>query len=62
MKVIFFISVDIDNCHDKCQSLFISSLKLELCSKVKVVETRPSIFLNKINIELEKIFFSFCMI
>ncbi len=32
------------------KSLFLSSLKPEFCSKVKVVETRPLIFLNTINI------------
>ncbi len=32
------------------KSLFLSSLKTYFCSKVKVVETRPLIFLNKINI------------
>ncbi len=35
------------------KSLFLSSLKSEFCSKVKVVETRLLIFLNKINIQLE---------
>ncbi len=43
IAIIFFISVDIDN-------LFLSSLNPEFCSKVKVVGTRPLIFLNKINI------------
>ncbi len=32
------------------KSLFLSSLKPDFCSKVKVVETRPLIFLITINI------------
>ncbi len=43
-----FISVDIDNYHDKCQIFILSSLKPDFCSKVKVLETRPLIFLNTI--------------
>ncbi len=37
------------------KSLFLSSLKPDLCSKVKVVETRPLIFLNNINVLIEKL-------
>ncbi len=40
---------------EKKKTLFLSSLNPEFCSKVKVVETRPLIFLNKINIQLEKL-------
>ncbi len=50
ITIIIFISVDIDNYHDKCQ-IFISfkfHLKPDVCSKVKVLETRPLIFLNTI--------------
>ncbi len=47
ITIFFFISVVIDNYHDKCQ---IYILKPDFCSKVKVVESRSLIFLNKINI------------
>ncbi len=49
ITIVFFISVDIDSYHDKCQ-IFIS-FKFKL---VKLVETRPLIFLNKIHIKIEK--------
>ncbi len=42
ITIIIFISVDIDNYHDKCQ-IFIS-----FKFKVKILETRPLIFLNTI--------------
>ncbi len=44
ITIFYFISVDIDNYHDKCRSLFLSSLKPDFCSKVKVVETRGFIY------------------
>ncbi len=50
ITIIFFISVDINNYHDKCQIFILSSLKPDFCSNVKAVETRPYIFLNTINI------------
>ncbi len=50
ITIMFFISVDIDNYHDKCQIFISFKFKARFCSKVKVVESRPFIFLNKINI------------
>ncbi len=50
ITIIFFISVDIDNITINVKSLFLSNLKPDFCFKVKVVEIRQFIFLNKINI------------
>ncbi len=50
ITICFFISVDIDNYYDKCQIFISFKFKARFFSKVKVVETRPFIFLNKINI------------
>ncbi len=43
ITIIIFISVDIDNYHDKCRIMIINdnyykSLKPDFCSKVKVLE------------------------
>ncbi len=44
------------------KSLFLSSLKIDFCSKVKVIETRPINFLNKNKYLIEKlIILVFCM-
>ncbi len=48
ITIIIFISVDIDNYQINVKSLFLSSLKPDVCSKVKDLETRPLIFLNTI--------------
>ncbi len=53
ITIIIFISVDIDNYHDKCQIFISFKFKARFLwkfesSKVKVLETRPLIFLNTI--------------
>ncbi len=54
ITIMFIISVDIDNYHDKCQILISFKWIQIFFSKVKVVETRPLTFLNTINIQIEK--------
>ncbi len=48
ITIIIFISVDIDNYPINVKSYFFQVVKPYFCSKVKVLETRPLIFLNTI--------------
>ncbi len=50
MHNIFFKYQSISIIMINVKSLFISNVKPDFCSQEKVVETRPLIFLNKINI------------
>ncbi len=52
ITIIFLISVNIDNITINVKFKFLSNLKPDFCSKEKVVETRPLIFLNIIFINI----------